>query len=236
MSSMSKEYFRPRIRTFDEDVDPVGLVKLVAAEYAAMENGYHARLRGVLFRAYTAYELFRAFPDTYDELKQDSFWENSRQKPPKDLTTSRGVLYLIMRATESNDRARATKYAAILDGLSRDRVRPGAVAARIKKMGGVEAAYEAMGARKRRDAKRSQSRVEDEELEENQASSSASDVTDDLFDPEEDLPIRVGRETLKWVLGSEIAVGEAFYLECTKTGPAVNGIRIIGEVVDLESA
>ena len=155
MSSISKRYVKPRIGTFDEDVDPLGLVKLVAAEYAAMQDEYHARLRHFLFRAYTAYEVFRAFPDTFVKLKKDSFWKKSQQKP-KDLKTSRWVLYFIMRATESTDRARATKYAAILDGLSRDKMKPDAVAARIEEMGGIEAAYEAMRARKRGGAKRSQ--------------------------------------------------------------------------------
>jgi hypothetical protein len=155
MSSISKGHGKPRIGAFDEDVDPVGLVKVVAAEYAAMEDEYHARLRDFLFRAYTAYEVFRAFPDSYNELKKDSFWKISGLKP-KDLKTSRSVLDFIIWANESNDHARATRYAAILDGLSRDKVKPDAVAARIEEMGGIEAAYEAMRARKRGGAKRGQ--------------------------------------------------------------------------------
>jgi hypothetical protein len=215
----------------------LGLVRLVAAEYAGMENGYHARLRDFLRRAYTAYELFRAFPETYGELKQDSFWKNSRQKP-KGLTTSRWILYFIMRATKSNDRARATKYAVILDGLSRDKVKPGVVAARIKEMGGIEAACEAMRARKRGDAKRSQSRDEDEEHDETRTGTSPSTPSsDELFDPEEDLSIRVRRETHVRVLGSEVGVGDSFYLECRKTrSVGRDGIRIIGRLVELVDA
>ena len=36
----------------------------------------------------------------------------------------------------------------------------------------------------------------------------STDITDEIFDPEEDLSIRVGRKTLEWVLGSEISVGD----------------------------
>lgn len=57
----------------------------------------------------------------------------------------------------------------------------------------------------------------------------SSGITDDLFDPEQDLVIRVKRKTLAQVLGSDIDVGESFYLECRKTGSAGrDGIRIVG--------
>ena len=79
----------------------------------------------------------------------------------------------------------------LLDGLIRDKVKPGAVAERIKEMGGVGAAYEAMRARKRGDAKRSQSRDEDQEPDETRTGTSPSTLsTDELFDPEKDLSIR----------------------------------------------
>jgi hypothetical protein len=52
-----------------------------------------------------------------------------------------------MRATTTNDRNRARKYAAILDGLMQDQVEIGAVASSIKELGGIDAAYEAMQAR-----------------------------------------------------------------------------------------
>ncbi len=89
-----------------------------------MENGYHAKLRGFLRRAYQAYDLFREFPGTFEKLKQDPFWENSRQKP-KDLTTSKWVMLFVMQATTTNDRIRASKYAKILDGFTRDGVKVG---------------------------------------------------------------------------------------------------------------
>ena len=46
-----------------------------------------------------------------------------------------------MRAKTKNVRNRAGRYAVVLDGLIREKVRPDMVAARIKEMRGVEAAY-----------------------------------------------------------------------------------------------
>ena len=61
-------------------------------------------------------------------------------------------------------------------------------------------------------------------------------MSDELFDPEKDLSIRLKRETLAQVLGSEIPMDRSFYLECKKTAPiGRDGIRIVGKLVDLES-
>ncbi len=84
--------------------------------------------------------MFRDFPDAFEQLKQDPFWDNSRQRP-KDLTTSKWVLYFIMRAETPNVRTRASKYAKILDGFARKRVRADKVPERIKALGGVEDSY-----------------------------------------------------------------------------------------------
>jgi hypothetical protein len=118
----------------------VGFAKLVAEEYATLENGYHAKLRMFLCRACRAHDIYCESPDAFEELKQDPFWENSRQKP-KDLTTSRWVLYFVMQATESKDRARATKYAAIIEGFKREGVKSNQLPDRIVELGGIEAAY-----------------------------------------------------------------------------------------------
>jgi hypothetical protein len=74
--------------------------------------------------------------------------KRSRQKP-RDPSTSKWVLHFIMQATTTNVRNRAGKYAAILDGLMQDKVEISAVASRIKELGGIDAAYEAMRARTR---------------------------------------------------------------------------------------
>jgi hypothetical protein len=121
--------------------DPVALVKAAAQQYAAIEDGYRTQLVHVLESAYRCYLLFRDFPDDFEELLEDPFWDLSQQKPKKKLTTSRFVLYYIMRAETPNARARASKYGKILDGFHRDGVRVGQVPERIRALGGVEAAY-----------------------------------------------------------------------------------------------
>jgi hypothetical protein len=75
-----------------------------------------------------------------------------------------------------------------------------------------------------------------EELDETRSGTSASGhSTDELFDPEKDLVIRVKRETLERVLGSEVDMEESFYLECRKKGSAGrDGIRIEGRLVNPE--
>ena len=175
MSSISKGYVKPRIGTFDEDVDPVGFVKLVSAEYAAMQDEYHARLRHFLFRAYTAYEVFRAFPDTFVKLKKDSFWKKSQQKP-KDLKTSRcdGVerscasdkICRDPRRIESRQSEAPRGCGADRgDGRDRGRLRSDACAQAWR-------------------CEAESNRVEEEEPGETHA---RTDVTEDLFDPEEQI-------------------------------------------------
>ncbi len=136
----SKKYHKPPIGTFEEEVDPIGFAKIVSAEYGTMENGYHAQLRAFLQKAYHSCQLFREYPDAFEKLKRAPFWKASRQRP-KDLTTSRWVLLIIMQAKTSNVRVRASKYAKILDQFERDGIKVAQVADRIKKLGGVEAAY-----------------------------------------------------------------------------------------------
>ena len=119
----------------------VDLARTVAKEYREMEDGHHQQLRAFLGRAYSVYRSFQQDPEAYEKLKQDPFWKNSRQKP-KDLTTSKWVLLYVMRAETPNARTRASTYAKILDGFARKKVRADQVPERIKKLGGVEDAYD----------------------------------------------------------------------------------------------
>ena len=240
-----------------QDPDPLALVRLAAAEYAAIEDGYRAQLLQFLETAYRCYRLFRDFPDDFAELLEDPFWDISRQKPKKKLTTARFVLYYIMRAETKSARARASKYAKILDCFHHDGVRVGQVAARIRALHGIEAAYEHFVAIARGlpmttvDAADEESederpltvrrgklrasgdvQVQGEEIDAESGSSSETGL-DDLFDPEKDLSIRLGSETLEQVLGPEIDLDHSFYLECRKKGPlGRDGILIIGRWVD----
>jgi hypothetical protein len=123
------------------DVDPLELVKTTAATYAAVEDGYRAQLYAVLADAFHCYLLFRDDPDDFEELLEDPFWDISRKKPNKYLTTSRFVLYYIMQAETINERARASKFTKILDGFYAEGVTVDQVPARLVYLGGIEAAY-----------------------------------------------------------------------------------------------
>ena len=126
--------------------NPLSKAENLRAEYAEMENGHQAKVMQFLQRAYFVAVQFRRRPREFERLQAHSFWKQWRQQP-KDRSTSKWVLYFIMQATTTNDRNRARKYAAILDGLMQDEVEISAVASRIKELGGIDAAYEAMQAR-----------------------------------------------------------------------------------------
>jgi hypothetical protein len=143
------QYRTPKLGSFSEEYeDAISYAQRVSQEYAKMEDGHHAPVRQFLQRAYIAVLMFRHEPDAFERLKTDPFWQASRQKP-RDASTSKWVLYFIMEATTTNVRNRAGKYAVILDGLIHGKAEGSAVAERIEQMGGVEAAYESMRARKR---------------------------------------------------------------------------------------
>ncbi len=137
--------------------NPLSRAEHLRGEYAEMEDGHHAEVRQFLQRAYGVAVRFRRRPGDFERLKAHPFWERSRQKP-RDPSTSKWVLDFIMQARTPNVRNRAGKYAAILDGLMQDEVEISAVASRIKELGGIDAAYEAMRARTRRCGRESSSR------------------------------------------------------------------------------
>jgi hypothetical protein len=125
--------------------NPLSRAEHLRGEYAQMEDGHDAEVRQFLQRTYGVAAQFRRRPGDFERLQAHPFWERLRQKP-RDPATSKWVLYFIMRATTTNLRHLASKYAAILDGLMQDQVEISAVASRIKELGGIDAAYEAMRA------------------------------------------------------------------------------------------
>ena len=131
--------------------DPLSEAERVCGEFAEMVEDYRAGVMQFLQRAYGVADQFRRRPRDFERFQVHSFWKQTRQKP-KDPSTSKWVLLFLMRATTTHMRHRAGKYAVILDVLKQDQVEISAVAARIQKLGGVGAAYEAMRARKREDA------------------------------------------------------------------------------------
>ena len=101
-------------------------------------------MRQFLQRTYYVAARFRRQPGEFERFQAHPFWKESGQKP-RDPSTSKWLLYFIMQATTTNHLAR--KYAAILDGLMQDQVEISAVAARIKELGGIDAAYEAIASK-----------------------------------------------------------------------------------------
>jgi hypothetical protein len=126
--------------------DAFDFVQRLAREYAAIRDGDHQAVRRVLQRAYLAVREMRCDPDQFERLQADPFWKAPWRRP-KDASTAKWVMLFIMRAKTVEVRIRATKYAVVLDGLQQDQVEIGAVAARIKELGGIDAAYDAMRAR-----------------------------------------------------------------------------------------
>jgi hypothetical protein len=163
--SIAPNYIRPKIGTFDEDADALGYAQTVRREYAEMEDGHHAAMRRFRQRAYSAFLQFRNHPAAFERLKKDAFWSSSRQRP-KDRKMSKWSLYFVMQATTRNVRNRAGKFAVILDGFAQIKLPVREVAGRIEALGGAEAAYEAMLARKRGDAVNQTDEKNDDELEE----------------------------------------------------------------------
>jgi hypothetical protein len=163
--SRAPGYRRPVLGSFDEDTDVLGYAQTVRREYAKMEDGHHAAMRRFLQRAYSAFLLFRNRPGAFDRLKADPFWSSSRQRP-KDRKTSKWTLYFVMLATTRNVRNRAGKFAVILDGFAQMKLPVQEVAGRIEALGGAEAAYEAVLARKRGEAVNQTDEKNDDQLEE----------------------------------------------------------------------
>ena len=121
-------------------------VQRLAGEYAKIKDGDHQSVRRVLQRAYLAARKMQREPDQFERLQADPFWKASFHKP-NDASTSKWVVHFIMQARTLMMRHLADKYAAILDGLIRDKVRTTDV--RVAKMEGVEAAYAAVQGRQR---------------------------------------------------------------------------------------
>jgi hypothetical protein len=135
------------VRHVSSPDNPLSRAEHLRSEYAEMENGDHdAKVMQFLQRAYFVAVQFRRRPGDLQRLQAHPFWKQWRQRP-RDRSTSKWVLYFIMQATTMNDRSLARKYAAILDGLMQDNVESSAVASRIKELGGIDAACEAMQAR-----------------------------------------------------------------------------------------
>jgi hypothetical protein len=135
------KFFRPVIEPFPEEEGAFAAVQRLVEKYRGIVDGHHAAIRQFLEDCLPVVCEFQREPDEFERLKADPFWEEASRQKPKDPSTSKWVLYFAMRAKTKNVRNRAGRYAVVLDGLIREKVRPDMVAARIKEMRGVEAAY-----------------------------------------------------------------------------------------------
>ena len=206
----------------------------VAAEYQALETGYRNGRYKFIGSALTSYRKFLKDPVDYKELLGQDNIAGLREKP--DLKkTSRLVLYYLTGARNEPERNAAGKLARIVDYLHKERVDNAAAADHVRSVGGIDAIRKKVRGRealKAADETRHRDFDQGEEPDETRTPAAASgDSAADLFDPEKDLSIRVGCETLAQVLGPEIDMTELFYLECKKTGPVGRDvIRIVGRL------
>jgi hypothetical protein len=129
--------------------DAFSFVQRVAREYARMDEGDDKSVTRFLQDAYWAALGVRNEPDQFERLKADPFWEDWWRKP-NNASTSKWVLYFIMRAKTTEVRIRATKYAVFLDDYLQWKSSSSIdILQTIKYNGGFEGAYEALQARKR---------------------------------------------------------------------------------------
>ena len=163
-------------------------VQRLAGEYAKIKDGDHQSVRRVLQRAYLAALKMQREPDEFARLQADPFWKASFHKP-EDASTSKWVVQLHHAGEDADVRLLAAKYAAILDRLIRDKVRPDDV--RVARMEGVEAAYEAVQRRQRLRGSKLLSRRQGGADEEGDVSASDDDET-------RNGEIRSGRQRAAW--------------------------------------
>ncbi len=231
----------PRLESAEKPpalIGAMGFAQKVAADYKELEAGYRNKLYDFIAKALTSYQKFLRGKIARKALLSQDNISRLREKPPLE-ETSRMLLYYLTDARSGPERNTAGKYARVVDYLHKEGIDSAAAADYIRAANGIdEILKKARGreALKAADQTRQDDRdfVQGEEPDETRTSTSASGaVTDDLFDPEQDLSIRVGPETLEQVLGSDIDIGESFYLECRKTGSVGRDkILIVGLLVD----
>ncbi len=211
----------------------------LAAEYQALETGYRNGRYKFIGSALTSYRKFLKDTVGYKELLGQDNIAGLREKP--DLkTTSRLVLYYLTGARNEPERNAAGKLARVVDYLHREGIGGDAAAEHIQSAAGIDAILKK--ARGREALKAADETLQDDVQdfdrgdEPDEARSRAlisSDITDEIFDPDQDLSIRVKDEVHAQVLGPDVPMGEPFYLKCKKTGSACrDGIRIIGILMD----
>ena len=213
--------------------------KEVAHAFGELETGYREGLYKFFGKGLTSYKKFRKDADGYKELLQQENISALREKPDV-MVTSRLVLYYLTGARDDPERNTASKYARIVDYLHAERIEDAAVAAYVRKEGGMDAILKkARGHEAAKSSGKSEDemvRDDDQSLERvegrDEALSGAppsEDGSDELFDEAKDLGIRVDSKARMHVLSEKLRLNKVFYLKCKKvrTLPG-GGVRILG--------
>ncbi len=218
-------------------IGAMALVEKVAGEYHEVQSGYTKGLWRCLARILVIYKKILKDPEAQKELFCHKNVTGLPQKPPLSKT-SRLLLYVIANVTDSDERTEAGKYARVVDYLYEKRLGGGpAVIAFLKSAGGVKGILKEIRKRKVLKAAdqpgRDDVQESDQEDEPGEAPSGALTLGDltEIFDPETDVSIHIGREPLAQVW--ELPDHECFYLKCKKKDPVGRDwIQIVGILVD----
>jgi hypothetical protein len=226
----------PRPESAERPLISIGAMayaQVVRADFKKLETGYRNGLYNCIGKALISYRKFLKDEVGYKALLSQDNIAGLPEKPELK-TTSRLVLYFHTNAQNEAQRNTAGKYARIVDYLHKEHVENGAGADYVQSAGGIAAILKKARGREALNAAHDTRQDDDRDLEEpNETRTRAS--ADEIFDPDQDLSIRVKRETLERVLGSEVDMEESFYLECRKKGSAGrDGIRIEGRLANPE--
>jgi hypothetical protein len=207
-------------------------------DYKDLETGYRNGLYNCTGRALTSYRKFLKDTVGYIELLGRDNIAGLREKP--DLKKTSRLVHMT-DARNIQERNAAGKLARVVDYLHREGIGGEADAAEyIRSAGGIDAMLKKARGREALKAADETLRDDvqdfDQEDEPDEARSLAltsSDITDEIFDPDQDLSIRVNDKVRARVFGPDIDLDQSFYLECRKKGPlGRGGILIVGRWVD----
>jgi len=223
-----------------DPISAMAFAEEVAAEYREISAGFRKKLYNFFGLALKSYRKFLSDEIARKFLLDQDNISRLREKPSLEKT-SRLLLYFLIDPQNEAERNTVGKYARVVDYLHKKGVDNAAAADYVEANGIEEILKKARGRELKAADETQQDKVgegeEDLDEDHDPASSEDGDFENDLFNPERDLSIRVGPETLEQILSSQIDVGESFYLECRKTGSVGDDeIRIVGLLVDLESA
>ena len=221
-------------------IDVMAHAKEVKAQYKELERGYLKGRYRFIGGALACYRHFLNDHAAQEALLSQDNIARLREKPALEKT-SRLLLYFLTDARSEPERNIAGKYACIVDFLDEQGVENDGAAEYIEEAGGIEELLKLVRKGEALETTADETRYDDQDFEnrkefEEAGTFTSASTSDELFDPEKDLSIRLKRETLLQVLGPEIPMNRSFSLECRKTAPiGRGGIRIVGKLVDPES-